>query len=867
MRRVGYFSMPLGLCRLVLLWTIFLLLPSQRAKADGKIYNRGGVDFSVLTATVSTTPVSYEKILSSFTDSADKLSYNGSITVVAHGGTGPYSYTLLNPFRNQVNGSFTGLAPGSYTVKITDFTGQFISKTVTVSSVFPQPQITLSDTVYPSSCSSFDGSFTLTGSGGTPPYQYSIDGGATFNRTGVFTGLAQGYYTVLLVKDANGFLAATGFNTALTGQDFSCRCCKIILLAILDDASPCDNNGGKITVEGINPAPLSYSLDQVHYFDGVGKPLIDGGIEYEYTFGGLPHGFTTIYARDKFGNKAVACFPVIKSCNMLLSSSSSNASCNHKDGSITVNVLKGTAPFTYSADGIHYQTSNIFKGLGSGNYNILVKDSEEAINSVQVQIEDDCPLIQATVSVGTCGKNGEISVSGDQGTPPYQYSLNGVDFQTDSNFTGLNSGEYVITIKDANALSNTDTVSIFNADPPLIKFITTTASCDNDGTISAAGTSGSLPLQFSLDSLPFQRAPLFKNISGGLHTLQVKDFNGCLSSQDLTVPLVNVLQVNAGSDRTVCEGVVTSIDASSNATLFAWTPTTGIKDPAILKAEVSPAFTTTYTLTASKGACTATDSVIIQIKPAPLADAGPDTVICFGDDIQLLGSGGLTCQWFPTDYLSDARSFNPVVQNPQRSVIYHLIVTDGEGCSSILNAAVDVHVTPTPKVSAGEDSSSGYNQTVQLMARDINNSGFFQYTWTPSVGLSNPFIANPVASISGDMVYTVNATAPGGCTSSDEIRIKLYPGPAIYVPSGFTPNGDGKNDILKTRPIGIRSFTYFSVYNRLGQRVFYSNDPGSGWDGTLNGMPQESGGFIWMAEGIDINGKTIHRQGTVLLIR
>ncbi|MBL7749995.1 MAG: gliding motility-associated C-terminal domain-containing protein, partial [Chitinophagaceae bacterium] len=92
-------------------------------------------------------------------------------------------------------------------------------------------------------------------------------------------------------------------------------------------------------------------------------------------------------------------------------------------------------------------------------------------------------------------------------------------------------------------------------------------------------------------------------------------------------------------------------------------------------------------------------------------------------------------------------------------------------------------------------------------------------------------------------------------------------GPEIYVPSAFTPNGDGKNDILRALPAGVQQFLYFRVYNRWGQLVFQTQDHRIGWDGKINGQIPPTGTFVWVAEGIDYLGQRILRKGTVVLIR
>jgi gliding motility-associated-like protein len=92
-------------------------------------------------------------------------------------------------------------------------------------------------------------------------------------------------------------------------------------------------------------------------------------------------------------------------------------------------------------------------------------------------------------------------------------------------------------------------------------------------------------------------------------------------------------------------------------------------------------------------------------------------------------------------------------------------------------------------------------------------------------------------------------------------------GPDIYVPNGFTPNGDGKNDTFTPIPIGIKSYNYFRVFNRWGQIIFSTKKQNDGWDGKLGGKEQPAGAYVWMIEGITKDNRFITKKGTVILIR
>jgi gliding motility-associated-like protein len=89
----------------------------------------------------------------------------------------------------------------------------------------------------------------------------------------------------------------------------------------------------------------------------------------------------------------------------------------------------------------------------------------------------------------------------------------------------------------------------------------------------------------------------------------------------------------------------------------------------------------------------------------------------------------------------------------------------------------------------------------------------------------------------------------------------------VFVPSVFTPNGDGVNDKLIPNFIGLKEFRIFRIYNRAGQKVFESANPGDGWDGSLNGKPQPVDTYMWMIEAVSKYGAPIKQTGLVTLLR
>lgn len=157
----------------------------------------------------------------------------------------------------------------------------------------------------------------------------------------------------------------------------------------------------------------------------------------------------------------------------------------------------------------------------------------------------------------------------------------------------------------------------------------------------------------------------------------------------------------------------------------------------------------------------------------------------------------------------------------------------------------------------------GNNTT--LNARQI--SGVSNYSWVPSTGLSNGSVSNPTVNINQEQLYYINMTTSSGCVTTDTLLVRVFAGWDIFVPNVFSPNGDGVNDILNVNLVGVKSLRYFRIYNRWSKKVFETSDAGQGWDGRVNGVLQPMATYVWIAEGIDNNGQTVRKEGSVTLLR
>jgi gliding motility-associated-like protein len=562
--------------------------------------------------------------------------------------------------------------------------------------------------------------------------------------------------------------------------------------------------------------------------------------------------------------------------------------CAFPNSAVTIMASGGSGVYTYKVDNLPYQASNVFpqsSGLGNGTHTVYVNDG---VNTVTYPLTIDCISFTTIVGQASCGiANGSMEIDVTPGqpqqpfgpVPPYQYSIdNGVTFQSSNQptytFSNIPGGTYSVVVKDGNYTIATQSIIVGGPSGASIVPVPEPTSCNNfDGKITVEASGPVAGIMYKLDNGTYGTSNVFTGVSAGAHTVYVTDGNACSTSTPVTVPVNNTLALTMGGDATICQSKSTTLGAKSpNGVSFAWTPTTALTNPTTLNPVANPTTTTTYTLTATWGLCTQTGKETVNVNPAPIADAGPSTTTCFGKDASLQGSGTgpapLTYNWTPATFLSSRTAAAPTVVGPTATTTYHLQVTDGNGCTSLNSSSATIFVPPPPQVSAGPDTNVTAGQPVPLHAADASNSGFIGYTWSPAAGLSSASGRDVVVlAATVTTTYVVTAMTAAGCLGLDSVTVKVFDESNMYVPSAFSPNHDGHNDVLRVVGPGIRELKVFAVYDRWGAQVFTSTNLSVGWDGTHGGHEMPAGVYVWMAVGVDFAGKVVEKKGTVVLVR
>jgi len=289
-----------------------------------------------------------------------------------------------------------------------------------------------------------------------------------------------------------------------------------------------------------------------------------------------------------------------------------------------------------------------------------------------------------------------------------------------------------------------------------------------------------------------------------------------------------------------------------------------------------------------KTGCTVTTPIIV-ILPAVAADvaiSATATTICEGSPITFTanpGNGGVGSGSGPAGGFIPSYQWqlNKTPTGTDSSGYTYTHFNDGDTISCVMTNAVPtqcvlaksnsipITVKPAPHVDTAQALSFTSGQRLLL---DAGASGLISsYTWSPAAGLSDTTIEHPVASPSKSILYTLKVLSPDGCGASGTIALKLFI--PIRIPSAFSPNRDGKNDILYIAgDPAISRVNDFAIYSRGGQKIFQvhdapTGDPAFGWNGSYKGHPAPSGTYVYTISVQVSNGISETLQGTVLLIR
>ncbi|MEM1322954.1 MAG: hypothetical protein AAGG75_22000, partial [Bacteroidota bacterium] len=460
---------------------------------------------------------------------------NGELTITATGGTAPYTYSL-NGAAAVNTPNFNGLTAGTYTIVITD--DNSCSETVNIT--IDQPtEVMASSSDTDATCNGVsDGSTTITASGGTPPYAYSLNGGAAVPNA-TFNSLAAGSYTVVVTDNNNcsetvNLTIDQPTEVTATSSETDATCNSV------------SNGETTITPSGGTP-PYTYSLNGAA---AVTNP----------TFSGLAAGNYTVVVSDNNNCSETVNLTIDQPSDVMASSSEINASCNGaSDGETTITASGGTAPYTYSLNGGAPTMNATFTGLAAGNYTVVVSDNNNCNETVNLMIDQPSDVMATSTDTDAdCNgaSTGQTLITASGGTPPYTYSLNGAAPVNTPTFGGLAAGSYTVVVTDNNNCSETVNLTIDQPTDVMATSSETDATCNgvSDGSTTITASGGTAPYTYSLNGGAAVLTPTFNGLAAGSYTVVISDNNNCSETVNLTIDQPTDVMATSSETDATCNG-------------------------------------------------------------------------------------------------------------------------------------------------------------------------------------------------------------------------------------------------------------------------------------------------------------------------
>ena len=456
------------------------------------------------------------------------------------------------------------------------------------------------------------------------------------------------------------------------------------------------------------------------------------------------------------------------SCNaMTVTYTDVNPSCGNNNGSITVNVVGGTAPYTYKW-APNVSTTNTATGLAPGTYQITVNDAACNVQTISVTLVMVSLNVTVTQTNILCAgqANGTVKFSVSGGTAPYTYTWN-PNVSTDSTANNLSAGSYTVSIADLTGCTYHDTITITS--PPVLTapIAVTGVSCNGGSNGKAIATAGGGVAPYTYLWTNGSTVDSAVNLSAGTYTLTLTDNNGCTLTSSAVITQPNALTVIVTGPQMICAGtngtLVATVSGGTTPYTYKWSDGTTTSTDV-----VTPATTQTYTvnITDANGCKTQGQFTVVLGPPLSVTIAGPASM-CVGTSVTLRatpsgGTGGNTYVWQPGN-LSGAN----ITVSPSVSTCYTVTATDN--CGSTASAIACVTVNPLPKIAFSADLYQGCAPLcIQFRDKTTITAGSVQsFVWTFGNG-DTSHSRNPVYcySTAGNYAISLTVTSDSGCSST-----------------------------------------------------------------------------------------------------
>lgn len=803
------------------------------------------------TVTITQPPVLQAGL--TFTNVLCNSACNGTATSTPSGGVGPYSYNWA-PI-GQTTSTVNGLCPGSYTLTVTDANGCIITQTVTITQ--PNPLVVTINAIQISCNSSCDGSAAAVVSGGSPPFTYlwSPNG----ETTSSISNLCAGSYTVQ-VTDADTCIGTASITliqptlltllTSLTNASCNGSCNGTASVVPSGGIAPYTyiwSPGGEITSTITNQCAGSYTvnvLDAGNCSNSativITQPtVLNAGITQNnvscnggcngtatsnptggtgpYTYQWLPNGQTTsginglcagtytCVVTDANGCTINQQVTITQPSPLSALITATTASCGNCNGTASVAVSGGTAPYAYFWTPSN-QTNPTAINLCIGNYTVVITDAAGCTTTATCTVNQVVNIIitSSTSSLtcfGSC--DGVASANAAGGTMPYTYMWMPGSFVSQT-ISGLCAGSYTVTATDANGCFNTSTVTF--TDPPVLTAtaVITNASCnaicDGAATINPSGGTGAYTYLWAPGG---QTTATVNGLCVGSYTVTVSDVNNCTATVTVTITQPTLITANATTipaNCSLCDGSITVVPSGGTGPYtYSWLP--GLQTTSTISSLCPGVYTVTIT---DATICSVVTSIAVSNLTGPTLDSSLTNTTC---NLACDGTGGVvvtggvapfTYDWSPGSPTGDG---TPNVTGLCAGT-YFCQVTDAVGCITFTSITITQPATLVITATIVEVSCNG-NSNGSITANPSGGTGPYSYVWAPGGQLTQ--------TISGQAAgtYSVTVTDANGCSLLQQFTI-TEPGvlSATISFNNVTCNGACNGSATLSITGGTSPFTY-----------------------------------------------------------
>ncbi|MFN5369971.1 MAG: gliding motility-associated C-terminal domain-containing protein [Bacteroidia bacterium] len=771
------------------------------------------------TATASYTVVNANQPEVSILTTNTSCSENtGTVSLTITGGSGNFEFSWTGPNGFTSNAEdLTALAAGTYSVTITD---ESTTCVVNESAELIQANApTFTSNLVQTSCGQNNGIIDIEVTGGTLPFTITWNGNISSLDQ---INLSAGTYSFLLI-DANNcqlsetFAISPSLSPALS-SDFT--------------NPTCGNDTGSVDItltNAINPVVYSWTKD--------GAPFA-GSEDIEL----LSVGTYILLATDAAGCAVSDTFTLINSNQATLSFTSTPTLCGASTGTIDLTVDGGTAPFNFEwsgSDGFSASTEDL-SGLAGGCYSVTVTDASTCVVTLQAcVVNSNAPIVTFNTIQPSCDENnGSVAPIVSGGLPPYAFAWSGTAFAVDSTIDNLGSGNYILTVTDANNCATTDSVTLINTGVPNVTANVDDPECGiNDGSITALVSGGLAPYTYSWTPGGSTDATL-SNLGIGEYSVLVTDAAGCEATGLFSLVNLNAPQITSTITNTECGesggSINITVSGGSGDYSFAWTGS-GVIANAEDQSNLA-AGSYTILVTDNTTGCETTSTIEVENSNLPQLTLISVGTLCGANS----GSVALTVTNAnnPTFSWTGPNGFTATTEDISNlsTGIYSVTVTDG-ACE----ATGSVSVSPTKSVwSQNVSLVAGSQYNFQVFAQNViasspaqlrvfvgsANLGSFtpigNVTWTPfsasftatTSGLTEVKIVNENLSPSGNdfgiddisLIQVCPAVPPPGSNCGTNIIVNggFESGNTGFLSQyTFVPNGSANNELIPEGTYGI----------------------------------------------------------------